>query len=233
MTFPVATHSDTRWLLGSILFTNLCLILLGMISLWVGGLGWIALGWSLWRDKQGHTGWYTSLIPKQQSKLHIVWPSDNDDPYTTCNQIEVQIDTYRNQSWIVTAQLLFLCSGCGLGSLFIGSIEITSSIMVIMLGLGLFQMFSAANASTSPPKQTDPTDNQQVQVHLSNPLTWEGLHTWMLSHQSVLAESGTVRLQSTENTMKIPLALPSNFDQWTLETGKTPVSNPHALDPTS
>ena len=232
MTFPVATHSDTKWLLGSILFTNLCLILLGMISLWVGGLGWIALGWSLWRDKQGHTGWYTNLIPKQQSELHIVWPSD-DDRSTTCNQIEVQIDTYRNQSWIVTAQLLFLCSGCGLGSLFIGSIEITSLIMIIMLGFGLFRMFSAATISTSPTKQTGPSDNQQVQIHLSNPLTWEGLHTWMLLHQRVLAESGTVRLHATESNMTIPLTLPSNFDQWTLETGNTPVSNPQSLDPTS
>lgn len=191
------------------------------------------MGWSLWRDKQGHTGWYTRLIPKQHSELQITWPSNDDNPATVFDQIEVQIDTYQNQSWIVTAQLLFLCSGCGLGSLFTGSIEITSLIMIIMLGFGLFKMFSAATVSTRPPKHTEHNDNQQVQVHLSNPLTWGGLHTWMLSHQSVLAESGTVRLQSTESTMKIPLALPSNFAQWTLETGKTAASNPHALDPTS
>ena len=204
MSFSIAAHTDTRWAIGCYALTALCIALLSMVLPWISLSLLILLGWSTWKEKQGHAGWFRSWVPKQQVSIQVDWHENNDD----MNQIHFYMDT-REHWWIRSAMALLILTTFCWTCVFMGWVTLAFSILPVLCIAGVLGHKSASDTTIN----TSPSEG----IHVYSPpeTTWSGLQIFFEHHQAMLAKTGTLVVHGQAST--IPIRLPMGFEDWTIK----------------
>ena len=206
MSFSIATHTDTRWTIGCYALTALSTALLSMVLPLVSLVVLILLIWSTWKDKQGHIGWFRSWIPKQHAALQIDWKEDNAE--TKHGLIHFYTDT-RDHWWIQSAiALLVLTTLCWV-CVFMSWVTLTFTILPLLCIIGVFGHKKAPNT------ENHSTTSEGIHIFAPAETTWYGLQLFFEHHQTCLESTGTLVIHSQSS--KIPIQLPTGFEDWTIE----------------
>lgn len=203
MSFSIATHTSTRWVMGCYTLASLNIALLSMIQPWVGFGLLLLLIWSTWQEMQGQTGWFRSWIPKEHEVLQVEWTDHN-------HTIHFYMNT-QNHWWVRTAAILSGLTCICWVTVFMGMTTVSFSILPLIGILGLF-----GHQKIDPPSNTQiPNVNGEITVLSPADTTWNGLLMFLKRHQSALSDAGTVIIHGP--TSKIPVHLPSQFRNWKIE----------------
>ena len=203
MSFSIATHTSTRWVMGCYTLASLGIALLSMIQHWIA-IGLLLLFvWSTWQEMQGKTGWFRNWIPKGHEALQVEWTDRN-------NTIHFYMNT-QNHWWVRSAAILNGLTCICWVTVFMGMTTISFSILPLIGMIGLF-----GHQKIAPPLSTQVSNvNGDITVLSPADTTWNGLLMFLKHHESALPEAGTVILHGP--TSKIPVHLPSQFQNWKIE----------------
>ena len=84
-----------------------------MVVPWITLTVLVLLGWSTWREKQGHSGWFRGWIPKQHATLRVNWTNERDEE-TKPTLVHFHMNTDHHW-WIRSASALLILTASLLG----------------------------------------------------------------------------------------------------------------------
>ncbi len=211
MSLNVSTHTSTRWVLGSLSLITSAIVLLSMLQPWLGLALLLILVFSGIQDGKGQTGWIRQWIAKSSGNISTDWKDFEVDKTVESLTVHVIMST-KHHWWVQRAWLLIGCTG-------IAWIAILMNwTVVVFTGLGALWLLSAfghKDMDTIQPVQIDGRIDNGVVVHLPTELSWQGLQTWLVHHQTVLPNKGLIQLHCEASS--IPCTLPNGFDGWSVE----------------
>lgn len=207
MSLNVSIHTSTRWVLGSLSLITSAIVLLSMVQPWLGLALLLILVLSGIQDGKGQTGWIRQWIAKSCGEISTDWNDFEVDKAVESLTVHAMTST-KHHWWVQRAWLLIGCTS-------IAWIAILMSwTVVVFIGLGALWLLSAFGHKDAETQESVQIDHGVV-VHLPAELSWQGLQTWLVHHQTVLPAKGAIQLHCDESP--IPCTLPTGFDGWSVE----------------
>ena len=199
-TYIISSHPNPQMLVRWVALIGVTILLLSMLSLWVGVLLIIVMGFALFREQQGYSSWLWHWIPKHPTQIKALWPE------TTPAKISVQL-TGHYHGWLTYGWLIWVLIVLGTVAVAFGYTPVAFApfLLVGTIWIRISEKQVETVTIDSP---------ELLQITLPSSASWYELTTYLDHHHTELAPQGIISIPPLNGR---PLILPTELSEWTLQ----------------
>ncbi len=200
--YSIPSHQDPKILIRWLALIGGIVLLISMLSVWVGICLTVLMGFALYNETQGRTSWLWHWIPKQPVKLKATWPTEQP------SKITLHLSGHYH-GWISYGWTIWIVVTLGVVAVSFG---LTTAAFVPLLLLSSVWVTVAERVIESSAQDS----SDSLNINLPPSASWYELHTYLRHHQDALADEGVLFLPSMQGDR--PLILPSELNEWSIQS---------------
>ena len=199
-TYTISSHPYPHLLVRWVALVGGIILLLSMLSLTIGALFIILMGFALLREQQGYPSWLWHWIPKHPTQVKALWPE------STPSKISVQISGHYH-GWLTYGWIIW-------GLVVLGAIGIAIGYTPVAFTPFLLMGTIWIKVSEKTIEHVNTDTSESLQITLPSSASWYELCTYLDHHHTELAPQGIIAIPPLNGR---PLILPEELSDWTLQ----------------